>query len=58
MMEWKPIETAPRDGTIIIVQGGTVEYRIDGWFSHVSQSFLQWEPKEWCHFPEKSEVEE
>ena len=30
MTDWQPIETAPRDGTWILLTGGSIEYSWDG----------------------------
>lgn len=43
--QWRPIEEAPRDGTRILVGGGTVYWReLMGWFSDSAQRPLQWNP--------------
>jgi hypothetical protein len=56
-MTWQPIETAPKDGTSIIVSGGTVEWLVDGWFSHCAQRYLQWQPTHWMPLPELTKGE-
>lgn len=50
-LAWRPISEAPRDGTRILVSGGTVYWKIYGWFSDSAQSFLQWEPTHFMLLP-------
>lgn len=66
-IDWQPIGTAPRDGTPILVSGGSVEWRMNyqrgtqatgdngGWFSHSAQRFLQWDPLHWMPLPKSPE---
>lgn len=48
---WYSMDSAPRD-EVIIVDGGTVIWRVDGWFSHSAQAYLQWQPKRWQPLPD------
>ena len=49
--DWLPIADAPRDGTTIIVPGGTAEWRRDYWFSHQAQRTIQWEVNHFMPLP-------
>ena len=51
-MRWQPIETAPKDGTHILVEGGEAYWRSGGpWFSCSAQRYIEWSPKSWMPLP-------
>jgi hypothetical protein len=45
-MEWQPIETAPKDGTWILVTGGDIGYNWDG-DTIPAVTTAQWHYKSW-----------
>jgi len=65
--EWQPIETAPKDGTIIIVRGGVAYWRertshwdgAAGWWTIAGFDWpgrpIQWEVTHWMPLPEPPE---
>ena len=61
-MDWQPIETAPKDGTLIIVHGGVAYWRerlnhweTAGWYTITGIDYpgrpIQWEVKDWMPLP-------
>jgi len=54
MSEWQPIETAPKDGSIIIVDGGTAYWHrgYASWFSCSAQRPIDWNVTHWMPLPE------
>lgn len=60
---WRPIETAPRDGTMILVHGGIAHWRErnnhwegpSGWYSLTGFDWpgrpIQWDVRHWMPFP-------
>jgi hypothetical protein len=57
MTEWQPIETAPKDGTLIIVPGGLAYWRNDeGWHTVTGEDWpgkpIRWEVTHWMPLPE------
>ena len=57
MSEWQPIESAPRDGRTIIVDGGIAYWRSGGWWTLTGVDWpgrpIKWEVKHWMPFPEQ-----
>lgn len=55
--KWQPIETAPMDGTEILVPGGIAYYRIvdSGWYTITAEKWpgkpIQWPVKHWMPLP-------
>ena len=56
-LEWQPIETAPRDGTIIIVKGGIAHWYNEAWRTLAGVEYpghsIQWEVEYWMPLPKK-----
>jgi hypothetical protein len=55
-MEWKPIETAPKDGEKVLVSDGVsvdaAYWDYDGWCApHSSANSLPYEPTIWAPMP-------
>ncbi len=51
--QWRPIESAPRDGTVIIVHGGVAYWNpaFQCWFSCMAQRPIQWKLTHWMPLP-------
>lgn len=67
--KWMPIESAPRDGTQIIVEEGIVYWRENKTYSHLSDWYtitgeewpgkcLRWKPKFWQPLPAPPQASE
>lgn len=58
MSEWQPIETAPKDGTQILIPGGIAYWRadVDGWYTITAVEWpglpVQWNVTHWMPLPE------
>ena len=54
---WQPIETAPRDGTPVLVTGGIAYWREEksAWFTITGEEYpgrrIQWPVTHWMHLP-------
>lgn len=55
--DWQPIETAPKDGSTVIVEGGTAYWHngYAAWFSHSAQRPIEWPVTRWKPLPEPPE---
>lgn len=62
MTEWKTIDSAPKDGTLIIVPGGVAYWRerlnhweTEGWYTITGFNWpgkpIQWNVKHWMPLP-------
>ena len=72
-MEWKPIDSAPKDGTVVIVPGGIAHWRVspspidqmknvEGWWTLTGEEYpgrpIEWEVTHWMPLPSPPPVGE
>lgn len=61
--KWQKIETAPKDGSTILVKGGIAYWNITdkGWYSLTAINYpgrlIEWPVKHWQPLPQPPEVE-
>lgn len=52
---WRPISTAPKDGTVIFVPGGIAHWYDGAWYSLTGQGYpgrrVTWTPLHWMPLP-------
>ena len=53
---WRPIDTAPTDGTMVIVEGGVAWFRDGCWRTITGEEYpgrpIEWEVRYWMPFPD------